>query len=418
LSNGRRFAIIPDPGGTRKGEKERGASQLGEVLDLLTNENATATQQLLAMCVRVSELAPDAHEIEIVQAALSSLWLSLAGLIALERTCTADSTNPGYVKFGPVLAPFYLLDDIPSEDVLVGISDLAARIQLGSSMICLSGSACLLRTMQFIADLDFCEYVSGSKSAAPLGARVAALALSNEPPLCQSVKFIDGSSAGPWPCPGTWASSETVATLVERIEGGSQQLKLDFVAELDPLGVIEATNVALFLNSGDERAAASLSYAAQELPIAESEVRLARPLADPIQLGRYIKFLREEVERYRSTNLVKALKRALSLARILLLPEDAIVQCLAESAATLSAAVDARRALDGRLATSDTFSERAEAVEQLRRKLQADVQKLEQAKESESYKNFLPEHFKPLADSALSTLIDTVDKLIASEFAD
>jgi hypothetical protein len=63
-------------------------------------------------------------------------------------------------------------------------------------------------------------------------------------------------------------------------------------------------------------------------------------LCEPLQLGSYINFLIEQIEHYASENPVKALKRALSLARIVMLPEwcDTLIQQLQDPRAALTSA--------------------------------------------------------------------------------
>jgi hypothetical protein len=129
-------------------------------------------------------------------------------------------------------------------------------------------------------------------------------------PLCERVKVFNPKwtqSCAAW-------DATTQGELARRIDvEGAYQLKLDFITNTRTVGPVEATNMALLLAAGKEDEIVRASFAAQEVPMFGSV--LPRPLCEPLQLGRYINFLIEQVNHYAEANSVKALKRALSLAR-------------------------------------------------------------------------------------------------------
>jgi hypothetical protein len=136
--------------------------------------------------------------------------------------------------------------------------------------------------------------------------------------------------------------------------------------------------MALLLAAGREDEIVRASFAAQEVPIPGSV--LPRPLCEPLQLGRYINFLIEQVQHYAQSNPVKALKRALSLARILMLPQwsDDLIERLQDPRAALTAAMEARsQLLESLSGTTRASPARAQTREALHRALESTIAELE-----------------------------------------
>jgi hypothetical protein len=196
-------------------------------------------------------------------------------------------------------------------------------------------------------------------------------------PICESVKVINPK----WSQNCAHWDAMAPLELARRIdEDGAYQLKLDFITNTHAVGAVEATNMALLLAAGREDEIVRASFAAQEVAIPGSV--LPRPLCEPLQLGRYINFLIEQVQHYADRNPVKALKRALSLARILMLPNwDAdLIECLQDPRAALTAAIEARSQLFSTMSVeTDTDSARAHTCESLRRSLESTITELEKA---------------------------------------
>lgn len=301
---------------------------------------------------------------------LEQVWHAHAVYLAPRYGVMAS--EPGYIAHGSVLAPIHLVEDIPGPTQLAELVEigLAVRVRVDST-ICLSGSAAMLSALEYVGDLDFCEYAEyherrgGREVAAELDEHVRR----STAPICQRVKLV-GPPPLKFSCDTDW-DANAWATIERRIDGGCRHLKLDFVARSDTVGVVEATNVLLLLD--DARAATlAKSFAGQEVPIGEAGTVLPRPLCDPLQLGHYIHFLRRQIDAYLESDPVKALKRGLSLARVMFLDAsgEAILELLRHQQGALRAAIAAREALlDELSSTACTEPMRRAALEALRTQL-------------------------------------------------
>jgi hypothetical protein len=235
----------------------------------------------------------------------------------------------------------------------------------------LSGSVAMLSALEYISDLDFCEYAEyrARRGGREVVVAVDAHARRSTAPICQRVKLVRAPPLM-FSCDTDW-DANAWATLEQGIDGGSRHLKLDFVARSDAVGVVEATNVVLLLD--DDRATTlAKSFAGQEVPIREAGAILPRPLCDPLQLGYYIHFLRRHMDAYLESDPVKALKRGLSLARVMFLDAsgEAILELLRDQQGTLRAAIAAREALLTKLSpTVCAEPTRRAALEALRAQL-------------------------------------------------
>jgi len=314
-----------------------------------------------------------------MRSVIEDLWTALATIAAAAFDgARIDSAHPGYVIRDQVLVPFYLLEDVP------GTSELAELVALGLSLrltadgvICLSGSTALLGTLKFVGDVDYCEYaVPGTYTTVDVVTSASAHAVRTALPLCERIKVMNSKwskNCGAW--------DETASAELTRYidEEGAFQLKLDFLTDTQSVGAVEATNMALLLIEDREDEILRASFAAQEVPIPGSV--LPRPLSDPLQLGRYINFLIKQLQDYAEMNPVKALKRALSLARVLLLAKwnDALVECLQDPRAALATAFDARkRLLDMLGVAAETDDDRTQIRRSLQQSLEKTVTELEQ----------------------------------------
>jgi hypothetical protein len=341
--------------------------------------------QLLGMCAK---LAPsfDTNKpregakvvLDAIRSGIESLWEWFATNTALEFPGTSvDSANPGYLMRDKVLVPFYLLQDLPATAQLAELAALGLSLRVtNDGVVCLSGSTVLLGTLRFVGDIDYCEYaVPGRYSTEAVVASASTHAARTESPLCERVKVMHrnwSQSCDAW-------DSTTPGELTRLIDQeGAYQLKLDFITSTKAVGTVEATNMALLLTQGREDEIVRASFAAQEAPIPGSV--LPRPLCEPLQLGRYINFLIKQVQDYSEANPVKALKRALSLARILMLPQwnDTLIECLQNPRAALTAAIESRSLLLATLSgAAEAGSARAQTREALRRSLESTIAELE-----------------------------------------
>jgi hypothetical protein len=346
--------------------------------------------QLLGMCAKLaptfdtSEPGEGAKRVlGAMRSAIEDLWAWLATNAAAEfQGASVDSANPGYLIRDKVLVPFYLLQDLPGAAELAEIAALGLSLRVtDDGVICLSGSTALLGSLKFVGDIDYCEYaVPGTYTTADIVASASAHAVRTALPLCERVKVVDpkwSQNCAAW-------DASTPRELTRCIdEDGAYQLKLDFITSTQAVGPVEATNMALLLAEGREDEILRASFAAQEIPILGSV--LPRPLCEPLQLGRYINFLIEQVQQYADANPVKALKRALSLARILMLPEwsDDLIEYLRDPRAALSAAMEARsQLLESLSGGPEVSSARAQTREALRRSLESTIAELEKALEA------------------------------------
>jgi hypothetical protein len=353
-------------------------------------KRSTELLQLLGMCARLAPVfdadnpgAGPKRVLDTLRSSIEDLWGWLAeGVAAAFPGTTVDIARPGYVIKDEVLVPFFLLQDLPGTAELAELSTLGLSLRLTKDgVICLSGSTALLGTLKFVGDIDYCEYAApGTFSTSDIVASASAHAARTALPLCERVKVMNPK----WTrsC-SDWDSAARVE-LQQRIdEDGAHQLKLDFITGTATVGTAEATNMALLLAAGKEDEIVRASFAAQEVPIHVS--MLPRQLCEPLQLGRYINFLLREVQHYAEENPVKALKRALSLERILMLPpwDEDLEAYLQDPRAALTAAIGARSQLLKALSVStDAGSARAHTRESLRHSLEATVAALEMALES------------------------------------
>ncbi len=351
------------------------------------DQHVAEVLQLLGMCAKLaptfdtSEPREGAKRVlDAMRSAIEDLWTWLAASAATQfQGASVDIAPPGYVIRDELLVPFYLLQDLPGTSELAEIASLGLSLRVTEDgVICLSGSTALLGTVKFVGDIDYCEYaIPGKYSTEDIVAAVSAHAARTACPLFERVKVMNPQwtqSCAAW-------DSTMAVELTRRIdEDGAYQLKLDFITATQTVGTVEATNMALLLASGREDEIVRASFAAQEVPIAGSA--LPRPLCEPLQLGRYINFLIEEVQQYADPDPVKALKRALSLARILMLPqwdEDLILH-LQDPRAALTAAIKARsQLLETLRGATEAVSDRAKTREALRRSVEDTIAELEKA---------------------------------------
>jgi hypothetical protein len=344
---------------------------------------------LLCICANLAETfgtaEPDERKkrtLDRIRDDIEGVWRSLAEIaVTLFRPASVDSAHPGYVIRDKVLVPFYLLQDLPGATELEEFAALGLSLRVTKNgLICLSGSMVLLGALKFVGDVDYCEYaLPGTYSTLDIVASASAHAARTACPLCERVKVVNP----PWSQSCTAWDLTTAKDLERLIAEGAYQMKLDFITSTQAVGAVEATNMVLLLAAGKEDEIVRKSFAAQEAPIAGSV--LPRLLCEPLQLGRYINFLIEQVEYYREANPVKALKRALSLARVLMLPkwDDELIKYLHHPQAALTAAIEARSQLLEKLNdVTVTGSPRALEREKMHRSLESTIAELEKALEA------------------------------------
>lgn len=307
--------------------------------------NIEIARRLIGACAAIAEAdaALTATERAELQRAIEQILHALA--VYLGPRYGAVAREPGYVACGPVLVPVHLVEDLPGAAELTEIAEIGLAVRVSvEATICLSGSVVLLRSLEYVGDLDFCEYAAyrDTLESSDVVAAVAAHARRPTLPICRQVKVMPRQA---FSCDRGW-DDELCEQLRRLIVGGERHLKLDFVARAASIGVVEATNIVLLLD--DSRAATlAKSFAGQEVPIGAADAVLPRPIGDPIQLGRYINFLHQQVEAYLREDPLKALKRGLSLSRVMFLDDhgETIIELLRDEQGALAGAIAARAAL-------------------------------------------------------------------------
>lgn len=274
-----------------------------------------------------------------------------------EQRWTSDEEHPGFlistVGGGTMAVPFHLIGDLPSGDLLDDIRAVAADLRVGAgSSLCLSGSIVLLGDPHYAGDLDFCEYIPLSEHGASLVRLTEIATRTSLPPVCVTIK-LGGSGRMDRP----WADVVTPEKLDVMLgacsEGGHG--KIDVMAMKGTIGPVEATNVMLWVPEAQPDEFAALhSFPFNEIdPGTSSNMPwIPRRLARPSSIRAYVAFLRTDIEKYRHEKPVKALKRALSLAIFLMLPEyqDRLTVLGSTSAAFALEAIHQRQVLIAKVA--------------------------------------------------------------------
>jgi hypothetical protein len=170
---------------------------------------------------------------------------------------------------------------------------------------------------------------------------------------------------------------------------------------------IEASNVLIWLEKGvPESGASDRSFAFQEAPFSLSEVSwIPRRLARPETIGKYVMFLRKQIDFYREKRPAKAAKRALSLAVFLLFSNhaDALRSLLAQNEAVRDAA-DQRKELLGKLKSLIDIE-----IESILTAVQRGLDALEPISGGEGSP---PKRFTKEANRIISRLVTEVDRLL------
>lgn len=249
---------------------------------------------------------------------------AIARMSAVEATSLAGrdveaqegDTWPGYVRIdraGTTLrVPGHVVPDLPPppfvDEVLSGRDDI--RIRNTDSVLCLSGSSLFGGSIVFLGDVDFCEYLSLSD-----GETIAQHIHAKFDLIRPDLVFLgaeDGTNrhriSRPFPDPAIDASKWR--------DESPWMLKFALASRSDTL---PATNLGLRMDREDTVLAKSFAH--QEAPI--DATWFPRDLVDIGEIARYVRFLIDQVDTYSRENVVKALKRALALARILRLETTA-----------------------------------------------------------------------------------------------
>jgi hypothetical protein len=263
----------------------------------------------------VDEVPPDV--LKYVEDALEVLSHSYKQLDPNFRLVPADH-HPGYLttdrKNWHIFVPWPLVRLCPSDEVLDDLLQVGTQIACDPvENLCISGSSAMLGGAIEIGDLDFCQYVRAVpadiiataatfKVAAP-GRVLTRATYGDNPVLAVAI--------APWT---DWSKLEGVMLPVKTIDG-AKRFMIDFLAITSTFGILPMSNVVLasdFKNHYGGAAQGSFVY--QEAIAVRKDSQPPWGLYDPRQIARYLTFLRAQIDQYKSSKPIKAVKRALSLA--------------------------------------------------------------------------------------------------------
>jgi hypothetical protein len=238
---------------------------------------------------------------------------SLPPAVAMTSGSTKGA-EPGYVKFelGSRCAqvPFHLVDVLPPDETLEQFFDLADHVRLSSqSQICLSGSTVFLGRIASAGDVDFCEYVRTSPKSQIIRKSADQKCSSVTPTL-----FVSGSFNRDDQTRFDRATVRMDPSVLDKLSKANS-IKLDYLCRVGPVeGPL--SNISLFVDpAAPDVGAAGSSWAFQEVVLGAD--RPIYPLMRPEQLGRYMLWLAKKIDETIVDEPVKAVKRSLSLSRVL-----------------------------------------------------------------------------------------------------
>ena len=298
-----------------------------------SHESSIRKCMALARLQSENKLGPDATKIlNALSHGMALLWdglaRSAAATLPQSLVVSTDPAFPGYVYIAEgdnrYAIPFFLADLFPKGGQLAELKELSKKIRVkGDSTICLSGSGCSVGTQIPVADLDFCEYLNRADTFLPERLVLAAKTVTDNS-LCLKVTVNSKKIwRRPWKNdvekPSNAFFQQTFRSLQK-----SNHKKVDYLAQTENFGVLEVTNKLLFLDfMNSESGEGQSSFSMQEVPL-DSSTWVPRSLAHPIEGGRYVGWLFEEVRRYLTKSRddprysIKALRRAMPLSRILM----------------------------------------------------------------------------------------------------
>lgn len=276
-----------------------------------------------------------AHLSDTLRIIFESVTLSIVTEVGAGTAVDAEA--PGYVVRNvdgtAIRVPYHLLDVLLSGPALGELLAFAAGIRSrDDSVIAISGSSVIAEIVDVISDLDFCEYLAfDSRQPTLADALRHAEQVEEDITVCfmthlfemrydafqrKNVRVDYAYLKRPWSPP----PSQNPKML--RVLPRARKAKLDYLTSLSQHGLLVATNIVL-LAGGDHDHTLLESFTPQEAPVWFEGSWVPRALHDPVELGRYIEFLCDEVSKLAATKPAKAGKRAIALARLLTRDKDA-----------------------------------------------------------------------------------------------
>ncbi|WP_306028958.1 hypothetical protein [Stappia sp. MMSF_3263] len=227
----------------------------------------------------------------------------------------ADEKHPGYlIRVDPpavVRAPYHIVPAFPSERELDAIWLLSRKVRtLRDSIVCLSGSAAVIKSSVTNGDFDFCEYVSSDHADI---FNSLTNKFRNEDDLYFEKLYFDGRI---WGAEDDFSDIECALNGIDPSISNTSFGKIDFFGKVKGFRPCDVSNVMIFCDDDWRSAAMDKTFAAQEVHMVPT-LAVPNELADPYEIGRYIHWLLGQARIYfEDQNYVKALKRCLSLSRV------------------------------------------------------------------------------------------------------
>ncbi|PUB79805.1 MAG: hypothetical protein DBO99_03075 [gamma proteobacterium symbiont of Ctena orbiculata] len=258
-----------------------------------------------------------------------NLSLALKGIAKFQQGSSpgwhADDDNPGFLlkqsSFVFVRIPFHLVRLFPSDSELEKIWKIGSLIKTSEkSIMHISGSNAVKKVFSFINDIDFCEYAADD----PSKIAESIISLASTPSFsgcCTKIKIADNDSQSPYDSD----EIKSRASLLSHQKPDSCLFKMDYLMdfaenerpyEVTNLGIVCDDSEGNYVSVGFDK-----TFAAQQGQVSAIDLVPTR-LDDPEAAGRYVLHLLNEFNKYKGSNdILKMLKRLLSLVRFLLLKD-------------------------------------------------------------------------------------------------
>ncbi|MDB5243463.1 MAG: hypothetical protein JWP57_4088 [Spirosoma sp.] len=270
----------------------------------------------------------------------------------------ADLQNPGYlIRQAPPAffrVPAHLVAVFPNGDILQRIWELANAVRIhSSSIVCLSGSNVVKQIFEHVDDVDFCEYLPLSGGNAVADA-VMSRAGGSDNLICTAVNACGLE----WtPTSNNIEFRDSLVSTDFRIVDRST-LKMDFISRAAEIRPQDVTNLAIICDEDFKSSGFSKTFSFQEAHVSASDY-VPNKLSNASEMGRYVWWLTTQVKKYKQErNLVKALKRALSLTRVCWMHNfsDEIKDFLSKTCLTIDQEIATSKVMKSRMATQANVS--------------------------------------------------------------
>lgn len=307
--------------------------------DMDNTKEASESHQLNPMSLMIMKCALPGAAVSDAEVELLETIFSAWVLTKRPAFFHGDSTqHTGYVSAvvndKSVHVPIHLADLIPTRGRLQELVERADEVRaMTDSTICLSGSHVF--GINSAVDTDYCEYVMHTGRRLAGSFKKLAEARSS---ICVRVRHSTMELTGSEVLNGVMDLCSTDSGKVgSDCHCDPRTWKFDFICTSSRVPTA-VTNLCVPEGECEE-----FSWAYQEAAIAAAGQPVP-DLIDPLQLGRYVAWLREKVDEYRAEKPLKALKRALSLCTLLNFTATTDVLVILNSPAAMAIATgDAQR---------------------------------------------------------------------------